>query len=291
MTDTVQNHEPSDAQQAEGTATRQEKGKGKATATADPSFTFVVNPRRGKVSGASKTSTAPVQLTLETLKPYFRKPLNDACLELGLSASAIKKACRMFGIPKWPCRSLTARHSINREVMEAVSEGRASTSPTVDVPVIQASSSMPQAEVEGGSDRRQSLRSFDQHDHGNFNTALHSVTVSDTDVLWSAGIDAKQEESSVLTTDLSTSTPKQSPTLQAEAGAAVSRIQSLRSFDQHGLSNFNSALHSVHSDTDILQSAETDANLKQGRGADLTTDLSISTPRHSEGGTSFESLW
>jgi hypothetical protein len=35
---------------------------------------------------------------------HFEKSLHDAATELGLCATAIKKACRRFGIPRWPFR-------------------------------------------------------------------------------------------------------------------------------------------------------------------------------------------
>eukprot|EP00287_Rhodomonas_sp_CCMP768_P008111 CAMPEP_0196748276 /NCGR_PEP_ID=MMETSP1091-20130531/72962_1 /TAXON_ID=302021 /ORGANISM="Rhodomonas sp., Strain CCMP768" /LENGTH=212 /DNA_ID=CAMNT_0042095563 /DNA_START=22 /DNA_END=660 /DNA_ORIENTATION=+ len=69
-------------------------------------------PERG--SGAT-----PVTLSLEFLRPLFKKPLTVVSKELGLSATAIKKACRRFGVPKWPFRTLTAKTSRNRTYIES----------------------------------------------------------------------------------------------------------------------------------------------------------------------------
>jgi len=76
----------------------------------------VVCPRRkaGELYGERRTPSSPVELSLEFLNPLFTKPLNVVSNELGISATAIKKACRKFGIPKWPFRTLTAKNSRNR---------------------------------------------------------------------------------------------------------------------------------------------------------------------------------
>eukprot|EP00287_Rhodomonas_sp_CCMP768_P006948 CAMPEP_0196722448 /NCGR_PEP_ID=MMETSP1091-20130531/4810_1 /TAXON_ID=302021 /ORGANISM="Rhodomonas sp., Strain CCMP768" /LENGTH=275 /DNA_ID=CAMNT_0042064153 /DNA_START=15 /DNA_END=840 /DNA_ORIENTATION=- len=79
---------------------------------------YVVCPRRKLGNGAFRASGAPVEVTLQMLRPYFEKPLVEAADELGLSATAIKKACRTFGIPKWPFRTLAAKSSRNRVAVE-----------------------------------------------------------------------------------------------------------------------------------------------------------------------------
>jgi hypothetical protein len=75
----------------------------------------VICPRRkGKPTEPGGNGTSPVALSLEFLRPYFKKPLTQVSEELGLSATAIKKACRRFGVPKWPYRTLTSKTSRNR---------------------------------------------------------------------------------------------------------------------------------------------------------------------------------
>mmetsp|Transcript_21822 Transcript_21822/g.43910 ORF Transcript_21822/g.43910 Transcript_21822/m.43910 type:complete len:207 (-) Transcript_21822:17-637(-) len=179
----------------------------------DRSFKFVVNPRRGKVSGSSKTSTAPVELSLEVLQPYFRRPMREACSELGLSASAIKKACRAFGIPKWPCRSLTARQSIDREGMEDVLEGRVSSS-------LFASANLPPQPTSSGARSDPAVhRCLHEPVHQIAETGVvgsefseqqsHTLhIVHDTEALWNTSIGGDREGTSALLSDLNTTTPK-----------------------------------------------------------------------------------
>eukprot|EP00287_Rhodomonas_sp_CCMP768_P003933 CAMPEP_0196719414 /NCGR_PEP_ID=MMETSP1091-20130531/2390_1 /TAXON_ID=302021 /ORGANISM="Rhodomonas sp., Strain CCMP768" /LENGTH=240 /DNA_ID=CAMNT_0042060351 /DNA_START=28 /DNA_END=750 /DNA_ORIENTATION=- len=84
----------------------------------------VVCPRRkikpGEESMAHSVNAKAnaVALSLEFLQPYFKKPLTQVSEELGLSATAIKKACRKFGVSKWPYRTLTAKTSRNRAAVE-----------------------------------------------------------------------------------------------------------------------------------------------------------------------------
>lgn len=74
-------------------------------------------PQEGKAPERG-TGATPVTLSLEFLRPLFKKPLTVVSKELGLSATAIKKACRRFGVPKWPFRTLTAKTSRNRTYIE-----------------------------------------------------------------------------------------------------------------------------------------------------------------------------
>lgn len=91
---------------------------------------YLVCPRKRKaerknqmIAGQSKSKV--VALSLEILKPFFTKPLTQASEELGLSATAIKKACRKFGVPKWPARTLTSKTSRNRvAVVENINDIR-----------------------------------------------------------------------------------------------------------------------------------------------------------------------
>eukprot|EP00961_Rhodomonas_salina_P146383 1970420-Rhodomonas_salina.1 len=68
----------------------------------------------------SRSTGGPVEITLQLLKPYFSTPLTECAEQLGLSATAIKKACRRLGIPKWPFRTLTAKSSRNRAAVQAM---------------------------------------------------------------------------------------------------------------------------------------------------------------------------
>eukprot|EP00802_Teleaulax_amphioxeia_P012714 Tamp_12759.p1 GENE.Tamp_12759~~Tamp_12759.p1 ORF type:complete len:438 (+),score=68.37 Tamp_12759:22-1314(+) len=70
--------------------------------------TNVIYPRR-KV-GQDMRNANHVVVTAEILEQHFDMPLHDAATKLGLCATAIKKACRRFGILRWPFRD---RHRIS----------------------------------------------------------------------------------------------------------------------------------------------------------------------------------
>jgi len=78
----------------------------------------VICPRRKGKPAEGANGASPVALSLEFLRPLFKKPLTQVSEELGLSATAIKKACRRFGVPKWPFRTLTAKTSRNRTTFD-----------------------------------------------------------------------------------------------------------------------------------------------------------------------------
>jgi hypothetical protein len=67
----------------------------------------VIYPRR-KIGEDSRRSHQVV-VSPEILKEHFDMPLQDAAAKLGVCATAIKKACRRFGIPKWPFRDRLRR--------------------------------------------------------------------------------------------------------------------------------------------------------------------------------------
>jgi hypothetical protein len=62
----------------------------------------IIHPRR-KV-GQAHRNTDHVVISVEMLENHFDKSLNDAAGQLGICATAIKKACRRFGITRWPFR-------------------------------------------------------------------------------------------------------------------------------------------------------------------------------------------
>jgi hypothetical protein len=78
---------------------------------------YVVNPRRKAGQDRERTGANRVEISLALLRQYFDKPLTEVAEELGLSTTAIKKACRCFGINKWPFRALTSYSSRNREAV------------------------------------------------------------------------------------------------------------------------------------------------------------------------------
>lgn len=50
------------------------------------------------------------QLNLEDLKPHFGKRLEDVAEELDVGRSTIKRACRNYGINRWPCNKKHKRN-------------------------------------------------------------------------------------------------------------------------------------------------------------------------------------
>lgn len=64
-----------------------------------PGQVFVV-PRRK--TGQQCADVMPVVLNLELLKQYTSMPLYSAAALLGLSTTALKKACRRLGVRRWP---------------------------------------------------------------------------------------------------------------------------------------------------------------------------------------------
>mmetsp|Transcript_47677 Transcript_47677/g.149403 ORF Transcript_47677/g.149403 Transcript_47677/m.149403 type:complete len:162 (+) Transcript_47677:163-648(+) len=62
-------------------------------------------PRR-KAGQQTRVNSKPVVLNEKTLQQFFSLPLHEAAYKLGISATAMKSACRKLGIKKWPYRSV-----------------------------------------------------------------------------------------------------------------------------------------------------------------------------------------
>jgi len=60
-------------------------------------------PRR-KAGQHRKDGQGPVFITLEVLESMAEVPLSDAAKQLGVSTTAMKKACRKLGVQRWPYR-------------------------------------------------------------------------------------------------------------------------------------------------------------------------------------------
>eukprot|EP00960_Hanusia_phi_P066557 766422-Hanusia_phi.AAC.1 len=58
-----------------------------------------VHPRR---KSGSKRDATVVTLTFETLSRFFGQSIEEASKQLGLSATALRRACRKLGVNKWP---------------------------------------------------------------------------------------------------------------------------------------------------------------------------------------------
>lgn len=52
--------------------------------------------------GKARQDARPVRITLDVLESFGRVPLTTAAKTLGVSATALKGACRKLGIERWP---------------------------------------------------------------------------------------------------------------------------------------------------------------------------------------------
>merc|ERR1719183_3381279 len=79
-------------------------------------------PRR-KQGQHARTNSQPVVMNEATLSQLFTLPLHKAAIQLGISATAMKSACRKLGIKKWPYRalSLASTAKVQRKVYENTS--------------------------------------------------------------------------------------------------------------------------------------------------------------------------
>ena len=75
--------------------------RGTPPLTARPLGVSTVIPRR-KAGQVSSNTASPVSITLETLGLYANVPLSKAATLLGISSTAMKKACRKLGVTRWP---------------------------------------------------------------------------------------------------------------------------------------------------------------------------------------------
>ena len=68
-----------------------------------------VVPRRKAGQAVSDVAASPVNITIETLQRYADVPLSKAATQLGISSTAMKKACRKLGVTRWPYTTTNAK--------------------------------------------------------------------------------------------------------------------------------------------------------------------------------------
>jgi len=83
-----------------------------------PKVFNTIFPRR-KAGQHTRVNSKPVVLNEKTLQQFFTLPLHEAAVKLGISATAMKSACRKLGIKKWPYRSVQSKQSTNRSTPKA----------------------------------------------------------------------------------------------------------------------------------------------------------------------------
>ena len=85
-------------------------------------------PRR-KQGQHARINSQPVILNEATLSQLFTLPLHKAAVKLGISATAMKSACRKLGIKKWPYRALSGNSTkLQRKSRTCSSAGTSSRS-------------------------------------------------------------------------------------------------------------------------------------------------------------------
>jgi len=87
-----------------------------------PKVFNTIFPRR-KAGQHTRVNSKPVVLNEKTLQQFFTLPLHEAAVKLGISATAMKSACRKLGIKKWPYRSVQSKQSASRTTSKACRTG------------------------------------------------------------------------------------------------------------------------------------------------------------------------
>jgi hypothetical protein len=85
----------------------------------------VIFPRRKQGQHKKHGRKEGVVVTMEILETVFHMPLHKACNELGVCATALKRACRKLGVQKWPyrdqqCQSQRSTGASHAESVEEV---------------------------------------------------------------------------------------------------------------------------------------------------------------------------
>ena len=63
---------------------------------------------RRRAGQPARLSSDPVALTKSRLEALFNLPIRDAADILGISITALKKACRRIGVERWPYKKVRA---------------------------------------------------------------------------------------------------------------------------------------------------------------------------------------
>jgi hypothetical protein len=82
----------------------------------------VIFPRRKQGQHKKHGRKEGVIVTMDILETVFHMPLHKACNELGVCATALKRACRKLGVQKWPYRDQQCQSQ--RHVSAAPGEGK-----------------------------------------------------------------------------------------------------------------------------------------------------------------------
>ena len=112
-----------------------------ASKSADTDSSNVIFPRRKQGQHKKHGRKEGVVVTMDILETVFHMPLHKACNELGVCATALKRACRKLGVQKWPYRDQQSRdsqpgrdHHCNSQRMVASSQDGLSRKPSSSAP-------------------------------------------------------------------------------------------------------------------------------------------------------------
>lgn len=134
-------------------------------------------PRR-KAGERTRVNSKPVVLNDAILRQLFTLPLHEAAVRLGISATAMKSACRKLGIKKWPYRSsYGVKNASSRNGAQSGSDTSALTSPTCSS-TTSASGAMSKFPGAGSGSRSASPSGKT----GETSSVLHSDTERDRDM-------------------------------------------------------------------------------------------------------------
>ena len=87
-----------------------------------PSCVFFPRPKEGEDAQQGSYLARHISVDYEALEARFHLPLKDAAREVGLCPTTFKKACRNFGMERWPFRkgqSRTPRNALTEGVVAA----------------------------------------------------------------------------------------------------------------------------------------------------------------------------
>ena len=102
----------------EGGEGNKAKGKGpkkREAADADLKEGVDGDEEKGGSSSKKKGNSKKKAIPLENLQRYFKYNLREAAKRLGVCPTTLKRVCRQYGIPRWPCRKLKkVNRSINK---------------------------------------------------------------------------------------------------------------------------------------------------------------------------------
>jgi hypothetical protein len=95
-----------------GMCDRRGQGEGYADGELDDD-THLSSPRSPMEEGDKKRIRAAKSITLDELRMYFDKPIEEAAKTIGICSTLLKKICRRYNIKRWPYRQVMSQPSLS----------------------------------------------------------------------------------------------------------------------------------------------------------------------------------